>query len=55
MQLDQLVATMQKIEVSSETFVIRQGEQGDNFYVVLDGQFEVFLEQVRARWVDAEL
>ena len=35
-------------KVQAGDVVIRQGDEGDNFYVVDDGQFEVFVNEKKA-------
>lgn len=43
-QLQKVVSSMEGREVSAGTDVITQGKEGDNFYVVETGEFDVFVE-----------
>eukprot|EP00479_Gromia_sphaerica_P012080 TRINITY_DN6218_c0_g1_i1.p2 TRINITY_DN6218_c0_g1~~TRINITY_DN6218_c0_g1_i1.p2 ORF type:complete len:173 (+),score=24.80 TRINITY_DN6218_c0_g1_i1:780-1298(+) len=42
-QLSKIVAEMYKREVKEGETIIKQGESGDNFYVVHSGKFEIFV------------
>ena len=43
---DAIVDAFESVSVTAESFVIRQGESGDNFYVVESGSLNVFVKNI---------
>ncbi len=41
-QLNKIVDAMWKVQVTNGTSIIKQGDAGDNFYIVEEGEFDIF-------------
>jgi MFS family permease len=49
LELEQLAAAVIPLTLPAGTEIIRQGESGDRFYVILEGEVDVFVDEAPAR------